>query len=118
MKRVIPSVSLSSDFISGFCGETDSDHQDTLSLLRVSVLMIFARVLVRALCDCALQEVEYDIAFMFAYSMREKTFAHRTLVDDVPGEDGHFGGHLLCDDSGHNLFVFCWRSGDQATATE
>ena len=55
--------SLSSDFISGFCGESDDDHAQTLSLLR---------------------QVRFDKAFMFAYSMREKTHAHRRLQDDVP----------------------------------
>eukprot|EP00301_Raphidiophrys_heterophryoidea_P023568 c7406_g1_i2.p1 GENE.c7406_g1_i2~~c7406_g1_i2.p1 ORF type:complete len:436 (-),score=104.91 c7406_g1_i2:52-1359(-) len=63
IRSIVPGVSLSSDFISGFCGETEEDHQQTLSLLR---------------------EVQYDQAFMFAYSMREKTSAHRNLVDDVP----------------------------------
>ena len=58
-----PGVSLSSDFITGFCGETEQDHQDTLDLL---------------------EYVQYDQAFLYAYSMREKTNAHRKLVDDVP----------------------------------
>lgn len=49
----------------GFCGETEEDHQDTLSLIRT---------------------VGYDMAFMFAYSMREKTHAHRNYIDDVPEE--------------------------------
>jgi tRNA A37 methylthiotransferase MiaB len=56
-------VGLSSDFISGFCGETEEQHQDTLSLLR---------------------EVRFDQAFMFAYSMREKTNAHRALQYSRP----------------------------------
>ena len=43
-------VTLSSDFMSGFCGETEEEHRDTLSLL---------------------QEVGYDMAYMFAYSMRQ-----------------------------------------------
>jgi tRNA A37 methylthiotransferase MiaB len=59
----IPGVSISSDFISGFCGETDAEHLDTISLL---------------------EQVKYEHAFMFAYSMREKTNAHRKLQDDVP----------------------------------
>jgi len=65
VREIIPNVSISSDFISGFCGETEEDHQQTLSLLR---------------------EVEYEMAFMFAYSLREKTSAHRNLKDDVPEE--------------------------------
>jgi MiaB/RimO family radical SAM methylthiotransferase len=60
---VIPDVALSSDFIAGFCGETDEEHADTVSLL---------------------QQVQYDQAFLFAYSMREKTYAHRRLQDNVP----------------------------------
>ena len=39
-------MALSSDFISGFCGETDADHLDTVSLL---------------------EAVRYDMAYMFAY---------------------------------------------------
>lgn len=49
----------------GFCGETEEEHADTLSLIN---------------------EVGYDMAYMFAYSMREKTHAHRNYVDDVPEE--------------------------------
>ncbi|NWT11759.1 CK5P1 protein, partial [Vireo altiloquus] len=62
----IPGVlSLSSDFIAGFCGETEEDHQQTVSLLR---------------------EVRYNIGFLFAYSMRQKTRAHHRLQDDVPAD--------------------------------
>jgi len=63
VRELLPRASISSDFISGFCGETEEDHQQTLSLLRA---------------------VRYEKAYMFAYSMREKTHAHRNLVDDVP----------------------------------
>jgi len=64
-KMIGPELELSSDFISGFCGETEADHHETLSLLR---------------------EVKFDQAFMFAYSDREQTHASRKLVDDVPQE--------------------------------
>eukprot|EP00903_Cladosiphon_okamuranus_P022104 g20326.t1 len=64
-RAVVPGVSISSDFISGFCGETEADHQDTLSLMEI---------------------VRYDQAFMYAYSLREKTRAARRLEDDVPPE--------------------------------
>jgi MiaB/RimO family radical SAM methylthiotransferase len=63
--RAIPDVAISSDFITGFCGETEDEHQDTLSLM---------------------ERVRYDQAFMFAYSMRGKTHAARTMEDDVPKE--------------------------------
>ena len=68
LNDVIPrigDVAISSDFISGFCGETEEEHQDTLSLMEI---------------------VRYDHAFMFAYSMREKTHAHRIMEDDIPAE--------------------------------
>ncbi|XP_043351731.1 mitochondrial tRNA methylthiotransferase CDK5RAP1 isoform X4 [Dermochelys coriacea] len=61
----IPGVSLSSDFIAGFCGETEGDHQQTVSLLR---------------------QVRYNVGFLFAYSMRQKTRAYHRLQDDVPVE--------------------------------
>ena len=63
VREVLPGVAISSDFISGFCGEDEADHAETLSLL---------------------ERVRFDKAFMFAYSMREKTHAHRRLADDVP----------------------------------
>lgn len=47
----------------GFCGETEDEHKDTLTLM---------------------EEVQYDMAFMFAYSMRDKTHASHRLDDDVP----------------------------------
>jgi tRNA A37 methylthiotransferase MiaB len=59
VRKMIPECSISSDFISGFCGETDQDHLETLSLM---------------------EHVGYEQAFMFAYSLREKTHAHRHLV--------------------------------------
>ncbi|XP_061731573.1 CDK5 regulatory subunit-associated protein 1 isoform X2 [Nerophis ophidion] len=63
IRSIIPEVSLSSDFISGFCGETEEDHQQTLSLIR---------------------EVGYNVGFLFAYSMRKKTHAFHSLQDNVP----------------------------------
>jgi tRNA-2-methylthio-N6-dimethylallyladenosine synthase len=65
MRKIIPGVSLSTDIITGFCGETEAQHQDTLSLMR---------------------EVRYDLAYMFAYSERERTLANRKYKDDIPDE--------------------------------
>ena len=64
-KAIIPDVAFSSDFISGFCGETEEEHNDTLSLLK---------------------RVQYEQAFTFAYSLRAKTAASKKLLDDVPEE--------------------------------
>ncbi|KAJ2802560.1 hypothetical protein H4R21_002369, partial [Coemansia helicoidea] len=63
IREVIPDVTFSTDVIAGFCGETEAEHQDTVSAMRL---------------------VGFDTAFMFAYSMRERTHAHRRLQDDVP----------------------------------
>ncbi|KAM5135781.1 mitochondrial tRNA methylthiotransferase CDK5RAP1 [Mantella aurantiaca] len=65
IREHIPGVSLSSDFIAGFCQETEEDHQQTVSLLK---------------------EMSYNTAFIFAYSMRKKTRAFHRLNDDVPAE--------------------------------
>ncbi|RVX16465.1 CDK5RAP1-like protein [Vitis vinifera] len=63
IRRIVPDVGITSDFICGFCGETEEEYADTISLVKA---------------------VGYDMAYMFAYSMREKTHAHRNYVDDVP----------------------------------
>jgi tRNA A37 methylthiotransferase MiaB len=58
IRAKIPGVALSSDFICGFCEETEAEFEDTISLIEI---------------------VQYDLAFLFHYSMREKTHAHRRL---------------------------------------
>ncbi|KAH0619341.1 hypothetical protein JD844_019382 [Phrynosoma platyrhinos] len=63
VRESLPGVTLSSDIIAGFCGETEADHQQTVSLVR---------------------EVRYNTAFIFAYSERQKTRAFHRLKDDVP----------------------------------
>jgi tRNA-2-methylthio-N6-dimethylallyladenosine synthase len=56
---------LSSDFIAGFCSETEEDHRDTLTLM---------------------DAVRFDFAYMFAYSERPGTPAAKRFADDVPAE--------------------------------
>ncbi|WP_440998755.1 tRNA (N6-isopentenyl adenosine(37)-C2)-methylthiotransferase MiaB [Fodinibius sp. SL11] len=63
MRDIIPGVTLSTDIITGFCGETEEEHEDTMSLMA---------------------EVKYDLAYMFAYSERGRTLAQRKYEDDVP----------------------------------
>jgi tRNA-2-methylthio-N6-dimethylallyladenosine synthase len=65
IKRIIPDCAISTDIITGFCGETEEEHQDTLSLMDL---------------------VQYDFAYMFKYSERPKTLAERRFDDDVPEE--------------------------------
>ena len=62
-RAIVPGIAFSTDLISGFCGETDAEHADTLSLM---------------------EAVRYDHAFMFAYSERPDTYAARKYTDDVP----------------------------------
>lgn len=64
-KEIVPDIAFSQDMIIGFCGETEQDHQDTLSLMK---------------------EVDYDYGYMFAYSERPGTPAHKKMTDDVPSE--------------------------------
>ena len=65
IKRIIPDCAISTDIITGFCGETEQEHQETLSLMDI---------------------VQYDFAYMFKYSERPKTLAERRFADDVPEE--------------------------------
>ena len=62
-RTICPDVSFSTDLIAGFCGETEAQHQDTLSLM---------------------EKVRYDHAYMFKYSERPQTYAARKYEDDVP----------------------------------
>ncbi|HAW19207.1 MAG TPA: tRNA (N6-isopentenyl adenosine(37)-C2)-methylthiotransferase MiaB [Flavobacteriales bacterium] len=63
IRKHMPNCGISTDIISGFCGETEEQHQDTLSLMK---------------------EVKYDFAYMFYYSERPKTLAARKFEDDIP----------------------------------
>lgn len=65
IRRIIPDCGLTTDIFAGYCGETEEDHQQSLSLMR----------------ECA-----YDSAFMFKYSERPGTYASKHLADDIPEE--------------------------------
>lgn len=65
IRRIIPDCGLSTDMFCGYCGETEEDHLQSLSLMRA----------------CA-----FDSAFLFKYSQRPGTFAARHFADDVPEE--------------------------------
>lgn len=65
IRSVMPDCGITTDVIAGFCGETDQDHQDTLTLM---------------------EKVVFDSAFMFAYSERPGTLASKKYPDDIPYE--------------------------------
>jgi tRNA-2-methylthio-N6-dimethylallyladenosine synthase len=62
IRELVPNCGISTDTISGFCTETEEDHQDTLSLI---------------------ETVQYDFAYMFKYSERPGTLAAKKLEDDI-----------------------------------
>lgn len=63
IRRIMPDCAISTDIIAGFCGETEEEHQQTLTLM---------------------DSVCYEFAYMFSYSERPKTLAERKFKDDVP----------------------------------
>ena len=65
IREIIPECGISSDIIAGFCGETESDHQQTMSLMEYS---------------------RFDMSYMYFYSERPGTLAARRFPDDVPEE--------------------------------
>jgi tRNA-2-methylthio-N6-dimethylallyladenosine synthase len=63
IRELLPGCGLSSDIIAGFCTETQEDHQDTLDMMNYA---------------------GYDFSYMFFYSERPGTLAHRRYKDDIP----------------------------------
>lgn len=63
IRNILPDCAISADIITGFCGETDEEHQDTLSMMGYA---------------------DYAMSYMFSYSERPGTLAARKYKDDVP----------------------------------
>ncbi len=61
--EIMPDCAISSDMISGFCGETEAEHEDTLSIMKIA---------------------KYSMSYMFFYSERPNTLAHKKYPDDIP----------------------------------
>jgi tRNA-2-methylthio-N6-dimethylallyladenosine synthase len=65
IKEIMPTCTVSSDIIAGFCTETEQDHQDTISIM---------------------QAAQYDYSYMYFYSERPGTLAAKRYEDDIPEE--------------------------------
>jgi len=65
IKEIMPECTISADIMTGFCTETEQDHEDTLDIMRQS---------------------QYEYSYMFAYSERPGTLAAKRYTDDVPDE--------------------------------
>ncbi|MEA1886660.1 MAG: tRNA (N6-isopentenyl adenosine(37)-C2)-methylthiotransferase MiaB [Bacteroidota bacterium] len=63
IKNILPGCAVSTDMMTGFCTETEDDHEASLSLMKWA---------------------EYDFAYMFKYNDRPNTKAARKYPDDVP----------------------------------
>ena len=63
IREIMPDCSITSDLITGFCTETEDDHQDSLSLMEFS---------------------KYDMSYMYFYSERPGTLAAKRYEDDIP----------------------------------
>ncbi|MEO5909840.1 MAG: tRNA (N6-isopentenyl adenosine(37)-C2)-methylthiotransferase MiaB [Pelobium sp.] len=66
IRNIIPTCSISTDIISGFCSETVEEHQETLSLMEL---------------------VKFEFAYMYSYSERPGTPAAKKFADDIPEEE-------------------------------
>lgn len=65
IRKILPGCAISTDVITGFCSETEEEHQETLSMM---------------------DYVKYDFAYMFMYSERPGTLAAKRYADDIPEE--------------------------------
>ena len=65
IRELMPHCGISTDIIAGFCSETEEEHQETVSMMR---------------------DMQFNFAFMYAYSEREGTLAQRRYADDIPAE--------------------------------
>lgn len=65
IREILPGCGLSTDMITGFCTETEEDHQESYELMKYC---------------------RYDLAYMYYYSERPGTLAERRYEDDIPEE--------------------------------
>tara|TARA_X000000950_G_scaffold285141_1_gene390092 strand:+ start:145 stop:1599 length:1455 start_codon:yes stop_codon:yes gene_type:complete len=63
IREILPNCGISCDIITGFCSETEEEHQETLSLM---------------------EWADFDFSYMYFYSERPGTLAARKYKDDIP----------------------------------
>ncbi len=63
IREVLPDCGISSDVITGFCSETEAEHQDTIEMFKYA---------------------NFNFAYMYQYSERAGTLASRRYADDIP----------------------------------
>jgi tRNA-2-methylthio-N6-dimethylallyladenosine synthase len=63
IRELMPECTISCDIIVGFCGETEADHQETITLMQAS---------------------KFIFSYMYKYSERPGTLAQKKMTDDVP----------------------------------
>jgi tRNA-2-methylthio-N6-dimethylallyladenosine synthase len=63
VRTILPDAAVSSDIITGFCSETEEEHQDTVGMV---------------------EWADYSMSYMFYYSERPGTLAARKYADDIP----------------------------------
>ena len=76
IERILPEAAVSSDFIVGFCGETDEDFEKSMALV---------------------ERCRFKNSFIFQYSVRPGTKASEILEDDVPREVKADRNHRLLE---------------------
>ena len=76
IERILPEAAVSSDFIVGFCGETEQDFQKSIDLI---------------------ERCRFKNSFIFQYSVRAGTKASERLEDDVPRQIKAERNHRLLE---------------------
>lgn len=84
IREILPDCAISTDIIVGFCGETEEQFQDTVSLM---------------------EKVQFDYAYMFFYSERPGTPAAKKFKDDIPEEEKKRRLQIIIDIQNQNSYL-------------